>query len=189
MRIMGIDPSFRNFGYAMSAYVDGSLHMEKIALVETAKGKNLKQVRKSSDDFRRAREQADGLLEMFRYDPHIVMVEVPHGSQSASGALSKGVCLGVLASINVPVVQLTEQEVKKGSIGKKNASKAEMIEWATALYPELEWPTYGGKFQLKCEHMADAIATIHAGILTDEFQMASAFLRTQVTKIPASYSH
>ena len=50
-----------------------------------------------------------------------------------------------------------------------------MIKWATAKHPEANWPTYKEKgavllSEAKAEHMADAVASIYAGIACNPFQ-------------------
>jgi Holliday junction resolvasome RuvABC endonuclease subunit len=171
MKILGIDPAMRNFGLARGVLTGGVLDVQKIGLIETATGKGLKQVRKNSDDLRRCRDLYNGLLPYVEW-AEVVFCEVPVGSQSARAMASYGMCLGILASIKKPLVQLSPIEVKMASVGNKNATKREMIDWASELYPNLPWIKGRGQLGDKNEHIADAIATIHAGIMTDEFRMA-----------------
>ena len=52
----------------------------------------------------------------------------------------------------------------------KEIADEEMINQAVALYPDANWPMRGGKIVAgTAEHMADAIAAIHAGVNTPEF--------------------
>lgn len=56
------------------------------------------------------------------------------------------------------------------TVGSKTASKQEMIEWAMHHHPEANWPMKTRNKALSvitgsAEHMADAIAAIHAGLL------------------------
>jgi Holliday junction resolvasome RuvABC endonuclease subunit len=113
---------------------------------------------------------------MRSFAPTVVFAEVPVGSQSSRAMCSYGVCIGLLAGLaaRVPLIQVQPTEVKLAAVGTKTASKEEMIEWATGLYPQLPWFTTKRKgvttFSAKNEHIADAIAAIYAGILTDEFK-------------------
>lgn len=55
------------------------------------------------------------------------------------------------------------------------ATKEEMISWAMLQHPEANWPmrTEHGKQKVvsgQAEHMADAVATIHAGVDTPNFR-------------------
>lgn len=98
---------------------------------------------------------------------------------------SYGICVGVLGAIRasaVPFIEVSAAEVKLGSVGKKTATKQEMIQWATNNHPEAPWPTYKeyGKdliSEAKAEHMADAIASIYAGRETNEFQQLIQILK------------
>lgn len=171
--VLGIDPSLRNFGL-VKAIIDLEkcvvVSIEKLRLVETESTNN-KRVRKNSDDLERTRMIHKALHEELQ-GCVMTFVEVPVGSQSARAMMSYGACVGILASIQQPMVQLNPSEVKMAAVGDKNASKAEMIEWATAMYPNADWfpgqkkGTYGGKN----EHLADAVAAIHAGLEHEDFK-------------------
>lgn len=67
-------------------------------------------------------------------DVNMVVVEVPVGSQSARSMASYGICIGILASITKPMIQVTPTEVKMATVGSKTASKQDMIDWATSAY-------------------------------------------------------
>ncbi|GAL23016.1 hypothetical protein JCM19235_1317 [Vibrio maritimus] len=113
-------------------------------------------------------------------DVNMVVVEVPVGSQSARSMASYGICIGILASITKPMIQVTPTEVKMATVGSKTASKQDMIDWATSAYPDADWLTVTRKgkkvITAKNEHLADSIAAVHAAILTDQFAGAIAIL-------------
>jgi Holliday junction resolvasome RuvABC endonuclease subunit len=175
--VIGLDPSFANLGICAGAFSSNAgtelpkcLDIEELKLIHTDV-QNKKVVRKSSDDLRRAKEQHTALHNMLdKYSPHIVFTEVPSGSQSAVSAKGLGITIGILASITYAVIQVSQQEVKMASVGKKTASKEEMIDWATSLYPDAPWLTHNKKLVAANEHLADAVAVINAGMRTDEFQ-------------------
>ena len=78
------------------------------------------------------------------------------------------------------------EEVKKASVGIKTATKAQMIEWAVAKHPEANWPTYKQHgedviSEAKAEHMADAVATIYAGLSCQPFQQMLALIKRSAT--------
>ena len=56
------------------------------------------------------------------------------------------------------------------SVGRKNASKKEMIEWAYEKHPEAPWLVRNDFPLMKQEHMADSIAVMYAGMRTKEFE-------------------
>lgn len=185
MRVAGLDPSLSNFGM-----VKGSLgfnqgfpvfDLEELLLQETKSDKaNAKVVRKNSDDLNRARLLHDA-MQKFIADVDLVIVEVPVGSQSARAMASYGVCIGILSSIAQPMIQVTPIEVKLAAVGSKTASKADMIAWATDMYPNAQWlrNKQKGVWKLgnKNEHLADAVAAVHAGLATETFKQMSAFIK------------
>lgn len=157
----------------------GALDQVKLSLVEPEKLKG-KQVRQNSTDLFVAEQLAVTAIEAAR-NAKAVFVEVPIGSQSARAMASYGVCVGVLGAIRamgVPLIEVTPTEVKIAFTGNKNATKKQMIETGVSLYPGSDWPRYErngkgfskGAIMDKAEHVADAIATIHAGVNTSTFQ-------------------
>jgi hypothetical protein len=182
--IAGIDPSLRNWALAKGTYdvEKDELRMHGIRLQETALATG-KTVRKSSDYLRRAGDLALATNIWIR-DCAVVCAEIPTGSQSASGSMSNGICVGVMSWIGLTgdfrgsLIQVDPSEVKRSAVGSKNASKLEMIEWASELYPDLNWLRQGKRLIAKNEHMADAIAAIHAGISTPEFRSMVQMIRS-----------
>jgi Holliday junction resolvasome RuvABC endonuclease subunit len=176
MKIVGVDPSLSNFGFAIGSYdlKSDSLAVSEIKLVRTAPGK-VKGVRKNSDDLQRARAIFDEFEDIF-HGASMAFVEIPVGSQSARAMASYGICVGLLASIDVPLIQVTPFEVKLAATGNKNATKDEMIQYAASEYPNLPWAIHAGKLAAKNEHCADACAAIKAGVATEQFRAVTAIL-------------
>lgn len=183
MRIAGIDPSLNNFGMAKGNldFDQGRpvFDLAELYLQESKSDKaNAKVVRKNSDDLNRAKTLHDA-LHRFIDDVELVIVEVPVGSQSARSMASYGICVGILASIGVPMIQVTPTEVKLAACQKKTASKGDMIEWATNMYPDAQWLRHKSKGEMvlgnKNEHLADAVAAVHAGMATETFNQLLAF--------------
>lgn len=184
--VAGLDPSLSNFGLVKGILdLSGSSPTFNLTdmLLQESKAtdkKSQKVVRKNSDDLDRARLLHTGMTEFIR-DVDIVCVEIPVGSQSARAMASYGICIGVIASINKPLIQVTPTEVKVAATGRKTATKAEMIEWATSIYPSAGWLTRVVKGQTflvsKNEHLADALAAIKAGVQTDTFKQMQAFYK------------
>ena len=180
IKIVGVDPALRNFGFA-HALVDidtGEVEITKLVLATTeADKKSAKVVRKNSDDLNRAQILHDALVNECK-DATYAFVEVPVGSQSARAMASYGICVGVLTACPVPMIQLTPYEVKIAATGDKQAAKEEMIEWATALHPDANWLLRAGKPILANEHLADAVAAVYAGLNTLQFKQAVAMLKS-----------
>lgn len=172
IRLGGVDPALANFGLAKADYNmnTGAVTPVTLKLSHTEK-RTGKQVRQNSDDLRRAWEHCHNIEEWLK-DCTVVFAEIPTGSQSARGAFSNGVSLGILAGVALHnrLIQLLPHEVKMAVTGSKVASKEEMIEWGVEKYPTLPWIRHRGKVTAANEHLADALATIVAGIKTEEFK-------------------
>lgn len=185
IRVAGLDPSLRNFGIVI-ADVDISQpdYPFKIVRMELAQpkdeAKKAKTVRKNSDDLRRAQLLYQPFAQACK-EVAFAFVEVPVGSQSSRAMASYGICIGLLASCPVPMIQLTPTEVKVAGTGIKTATKQEMIEAMREEHPYAEWLTRKFKGEVVLmdsnEHLADATAAIKAGLMTDEFRMTAAMLR------------
>ncbi|MCL2874707.1 MAG: hypothetical protein FWF12_00130 [Betaproteobacteria bacterium] len=183
MKIIGCDPSLRNFGIVTADLNIDTMEfkIQEMRLIESEdNAKKAKTVRKNSDDLRRARALHEGFVAACQ-GAGMAFIEVPVGSQSARAMASYGICIGVLAACPVPMIQLTPTEVKLAMTGEKTATKDEMIEAAVKAHPEAKWLTrkLGGKLSLisSNEHLADATGAIMAGLKTDEFRAILATLR------------
>lgn len=170
--VCGMDPSLRNWGIA-EAILDletGFLDTPALTLIET-KDISGKQVRQNSNDLSLAQQICDVAIPIAR-KAKAIFVEVPVGSQSARAMASYGVCVGILGSIRslgIPIIEVTATEVKKTFTGDPVATKSQMIQQALLEYPSANFPRHGGKIVAKAEHVADAIAAIHAGVQTPAF--------------------
>lgn len=171
--VLGIDPSLRNWGLAAS-YLDlntGVMDTPVLTIIQPDDLKG-KQVRNNSNDLHLSQQLADIVIPMAQ-EAKAIFVEVPVGSQNARAMASYGICVGIMGamrSLGIPLIEVTPTEVKLALTGNKNASKKQMIDAAIKWYPSANFPLHGGKLTAKAEHVADAIATIHAGVHTDTFQ-------------------
>jgi Holliday junction resolvasome RuvABC endonuclease subunit len=181
MKFIAIDSSLANTGIAIGnikvEYPKTIIEIESIHLVETKKSKH-KTVRVSSDTIARGKQTYNfiqGFIKM--YNPTVIFVETPSGSQTSSAMKSYGMTCQLIATLTPPPIEVTPHEVKMASVGKKTASKDEMIKWAEYLYPHVEWDkNKDGSLKNKNEHMADAIAIAHAGVRTQEFERIQSML-------------
>lgn len=181
IKILGADPAFANFGMALVEVDLDTLEMTPldILLIETEKSKN-KTVRLSSDKLVRAKKIQAG-FSLWQARASLIVAEIPSGAQSANAAYGFGVAVGVLASHQKPLIEVTPAEAKRAATGYANASKSDMIDWATQLWPALPW-IKGQKdpYSPKNEHMADALAIIKAGVQTQAFDNATAVYRSML---------
>lgn len=171
IKFIAIDSSLANTGVAVGNITNGkTITVKNISLVETKKSKH-KQVRASSDTIARGKLTYEFVKEIIdREKPMIIFVETPSGSQTSSAMKSYGMTCQLIACLSPAPLEVTPHEVKMASVGKKTASKDEMMQWAHDLYPELQWDTNkDGTLKNKNEHMADAIAIAYAGIKTPDF--------------------
>lgn len=178
IRVCGMDPSLRNWGLALGHYdlETKAISIEKLILVNPVLPSG-KQVRQNSLDLVAAQQLAQQAL-VHTAGVRAVFAEVPVGSQNARAMASYGICVGVLGSLRatgVPFFELNPTEVKLAGFGKKTATKEQMIQWAMNAHPGANWPTYtrNGESRVseaQAEHLADAVATIHAGIASSQFQ-------------------
>jgi len=184
IEVVGIDPSLRNFGMSRALIDLDTLEIEvtdlKLISPDTIDKTMRKVVRRNSDDLRRARYLHDGMQDYVK-GARLAFVEVPVGSQSSRAMASYGICVGVLASCPVPIIEVTPTEVKLTATGSKVASKQQMIDWASSVYPEAPWltrkPKGKGVPTAANEHLADSVAAIHAGILTEQFGQLMSLLK------------
>ena len=167
MNLLAIDPSLRNTGVVAARYVfDSTVEPFDLHLITTEPDRS-KQVRRNSDDLRCAfemRQQLEDLISL--YDPLVVFVEVPSGTQSARAGWTLGITVGVLSGLlgrSFQIIEVSAQPVKKFFTGKRNASKREMIETAHRAYPDLPWRRHGGRLTNDNEHLADAVAILGYG--------------------------
>lgn len=178
LRVVGMDPSLRNWGLAAGLYdcASGTLDRVRLGLVQPVLPTG-KQVRQNSIDLESAYQLYQGAIATCK-EAHAVFVEVPVGSQSARAMASYGVCVGVLGALRaegIPFFEVTPTEVKLASVGNKTATKEQMIDWATQKHPEANWPTYKRNgiahiSDAQAEHMADATAAIYAGLQCQAFR-------------------
>lgn len=171
--VLGMDPSLRNWGLA-SAELDlitGELSTPSLSLVQP-KDLEGKQVRQNSSDLHLAEQLSSGVFPLAQ-SAKVIFVECPTGSQSARAMASYGVCIGILGALRVtgvPLIEVTATESKLVLTGLREANKRQMIDAAHKCYPEANWFIKKGKLLDKCEHVADAIAAIHAGVRTSSFK-------------------
>jgi len=177
--VMGIDPSLRNTGIAIALVDTDTNSIESIIALSLAQTKpGPKNQRKSSADYEAALVLTSTIKRrIHEFNPKVVFAEIPSGSQSSRGTMSAGISIGIMASTSPQPIEVTPQQVKLQSCGILTATKDEMIEWAVGLYPDAPWHMRGGKIKKSNEHLADAIAVIHAGFVTPQWEVVRSLLQ------------
>ena len=186
IKVVGLDPSLRNWGIAQGNVVPGqpgTLQIDRVDVINPNLPKG-KQVRQNSLDLESAKQLCEGAIKAAE-GAQAIFVEVPVGSQSARAMASYGVCVGVLGSLRamgIPIFEVSPAEVKLAGAGTATATKLQMIEWAMNRHPEANWPMYVQKGKVlvntsKAEHQADATATIYAGMASNTFQQLLSIMK------------
>lgn len=180
IKIAGLDPSLRNTGLALASFNldNGDWSVERVSIVQTERLAG-KVVRQNSDDYRCARELITGINKTLgAHGATFVFAELPTGAQSARAAFSFGLTTAIMAGLTPPLIQVQPREVQIAVLGKAGKDKERIIEWAVAKWPNAGWLTRKFKGEIKLvadnEHMADACASIAAGVQTAQFAQALA---------------
>ncbi|MEZ2310839.1 hypothetical protein AB6809_29765 [Paraburkholderia sp. RCC_158] len=185
IKVAGLDPSMSNFGIALADLNIDTMEktITDLILVETEPDQT-KQVKKVSDDLRRAYAVREGMLKALQGRAHVAFSEIPLGNaaQYKNAIFNAGFVIGILASCPIPIIEVFPMDVKMAAVGHRQASKEEMTEWAVCKYPTAPWRTrvLRGKQVLtkSNEHLADACAVIEAGIETRDFEQMIAMRRS-----------
>lgn len=173
LNVVGIDISMSNLGAAIGVY-DTDTDQLTITQVGTfcPTVSKSKQIRQNSKDLEQS-QQLFSALQKVTSTAHLICAEVPHGSQTARAMASYGICVGVLGALRCTsptFIEVSASEVKT-IVGKKDATKKEVIAWVQQHHPEAPLETFKGAINLsKAEHQADAIVAIHAAMKTDVFK-------------------
>lgn len=161
-RILTNDPSFTAWGWVILSG-DGTIF--KTGCIKTASEQKKRRIRVSDDRIRRTMEITQYLLKLIKdHNITFILSEAPHGSQNASAAVMIGIVTGILVGISetlsIPMEWYSEQDSKKAVLGKKAATKEDMIEAIDRLY-EMDWT--GTKYI--DEAVADALAVHYVATL------------------------
>lgn len=191
--VLGLDPGLSNTGFAV-AEVDpmkGRICAVREVGNSSTDRRNHKLVRQSSDQLRRAKLQAATLRNIIeKHEIDAIAMEVVGTTQYKYPTLSFGVMMGIVAALDLPVMEVTPREVKIAATRNERASKRDIIEWALAKTGKrrVGWPTSerdnhlgltlnGKRVARAAEHPADALAAIEAAINAEQFRMGALFRR------------
>lgn len=162
LRILGVDPGFRNIGLALMLYSPGrGVELLDMKLILTQKADKKRGLRAKADDLRcleSIREQADAFLRLNPCDV-VAFEECPClRSARVSQQVAMGwTCVWTLATQRSGVVSFEYPivDLKKCVTGSTQASKEDMVEALSQRYPALKDFDVGDG---KLEHVADAMA-------------------------------
>jgi len=170
---MSLDPSLTNTAVVWGELdiKTDTLYPKEYELINTTKSK-LKSIRSSSDLIRRCRTINEKLQELIiAYEPKIVFVETPSGSQNYSSAISYAVSCYLIGTIDPAPIEVTPLEVKMYSVGKGTASKKEIMLYCENKFPDFPYDKKkdGSFVEAKMEHVCDSIAASVAGLKSKEY--------------------
>ncbi|PNV75068.1 crossover junction endodeoxyribonuclease RuvC [Leptospira inadai] len=122
MKVLGIDPGSHRMGYAVLEKVKSVILVRTYGTIEVPPGT------KSPVNLIAIRRQLDAILDEFR--PDLACVEELFFAKNRSTAArvyeSRGVILLTLGEHNVPVVEPTASQIKKGTTGNGTADKKDI---------------------------------------------------------------
>lgn len=173
MKIAGIDPALRNTGLAIGE-IDtqtSKLRITELYVIKTEREESSGM----SEDILRRSNHLQSEVHRLTTDCKLVFAELPTGGSNRQAAFTLGAgFVAALAGLQAPVVTVNPSEVKQAVLERlpgKLRNKKAMVDWAKLAHPEAPWPTYkreGIVYPVTdvnhLEHLADAIATIYAGL-------------------------
>lgn len=161
--ILTNDPSLTAWGWAViknDRIIDSGC-------IKTSPEHKKQRIRKSDDTTRRISDINAVLLGVIqKHKVNYILSEAPHGSQNASAATMIGIAAGITQTISdclkIGIEYFSEQDSKKTVLGKKAATKNEMVEAISKLYPQRKITNrFVTDIKFRDEAVADAIAVYH----------------------------
>jgi len=172
--ILGFDPGFANFGWAsVSVETPGfGPFVHSLGVFRTKKADKKRDVYASDDNAQRIRELTRNIAELLdRTMPVAIAVESQSWPRNSSASAKVGMAWGAMVALaevrQIPMIQVSPQQVKLLTVGDKKASKEQVKDWVIANYGCAE-PLK--KLGALYEHAADAVAIQHAARTSDIFR-------------------
>lgn len=160
-KVIAFDPSMTAWGYSV---FDAGGKIVDCGCIKTQPESKKRRIRKGDDTVRRVHELNLRLIEMLEgHNVALIVSEQPHGSQNASAAVMIGIVIGIVQTLSdswdIPVEWYSEMDAKKRLLGKKAATKQDMVDRINSLY---KVPWY--KVKYIDEAIADSIAIYHTAL-------------------------
>lgn len=156
--ILACDPSLTAWGWAV---LRGNCVVET-GCIKTEPLAKKRKIREGDDRARRTKEIIYSLGKTVdNHGVEFIVSELPHGSQNAKAAIMLGMVVGILETLvyycDIPLEWYSEDDAKKAVVGRKSASKAEIIAGVDQLY-EVNWRNV----KYIDEAVADSLAIYYA---------------------------
>jgi crossover junction endodeoxyribonuclease RuvC len=173
MIVLGVDPGFASLGLAAVELGVDTCAPLAAWVVRTEPSARKRAVRASEDNVRRCLELATALeAAVTRWRPVALAAETMSWPRNAGAAAKVALGWGVVVAMahrhGLPLVQASPMDVKRALLGRKTASKEEMIAEVGRRWPDLELPPQA----TLQEHAADAVAVVLACLDSPALQMA-----------------
>lgn len=180
MRVLGIDPSLRNFGIVY-AEVQGSTlcdvgffqissEMQKITPKYEGTFKRYLDLSRLLNQFCKEYLSATVVDKVY--------MEISTGSQDIRAAqamaISTYVGAQIVQKVGLEYDLVTPRMLKKYLLQNSTAEKKDIINYLSTRFPDLPWFRKGGKVLLKNEHLADALAVLLWGLEKDGIKIEKA---------------
>ena len=179
--LLGLDPGFASLGYAVMELTpdESNDKVEALGIIETEKSNKKKNVYESDDNLRRAKEIRSALKSLIErvtlkakietgYQGRVIGIcaEAMSFPRNSSSAAKVAITWGLIASMDLPVFQMSPQAIKSSVCGRKSASKSDIEEELISMFSGKT----GQDIELllkdlprsKREHPYDALAAIVA---------------------------
>ena len=129
--ILGVDPGFAFFGLSVVQLLPDAERIVWVDVIRTQKTDKKREVRAADDNFHRAQVIAAELHAVVKqHCPVAIAAEAASDPRNASAAGKIRMAWGVLADLcyvyQLPLVQVSPQDIKKALCGDKSASKEEV---------------------------------------------------------------
>lgn len=179
LTVVGMDPSFRNWGMTKGTY---DTETGKFDLTDSLVVKTEKQQTKSGRNLLDIADAECLIKAVYPYTKgaDVVCIECPVGSQNAEGMKAYAICVAIIACLKcagLNIIITTPMQGKAVVTGltdpKANAAlnitKKEVIQWVADNHPEFPLPTYKRHGEQvinmgEAEHICDAVIALHAGL-------------------------
>jgi len=173
-RVLALDPSFRNTGYAVIERDGPKERVVTTGVIKTEARDKKTRVRAADQRLEQIQIMVKALKDIIGdWQPALLVAELPSsGGKSANAvasmAIAQAVCGAVVAYEGLPAEWVTPMENKKCYTGKRNASKEDMMSACVRTHPALKKEythtkgQYKGQLRGEFEHVADALGAYEA---------------------------
>ncbi len=153
MIVLGLDPGYHRVGWGVAERTGQKINVRAYGCIETDKSQDLPE--------RLLYIYTDVKKILCEHAPKFVVIEKLYFAQSVTTALkvseARGVLLLATAELKIPVLELTNSQIKQGFTGFGGAKKIQMQEMVRLVF--------GMKEKIQPDDAADALAMAYVGIL------------------------